>query len=66
MEESGFNDAFGFVEIDADCDLGLMPELEKEFRALRQPGERAGRVRGDHRDGSPHDAMKCLANRPIT
>ena len=38
MEESGFNDAFGFVEIDADCDLGLMPELEKEFRALRQPG----------------------------
>ena len=38
MEESRFNDAFGFVEIDADCDLGLMPELEKEFRALRQPG----------------------------
>ena len=38
MKASRFNSSFGFVEIDDDCELGLMPELEKEFLALKEDG----------------------------
>lgn len=34
MSESKFNDYFGYVEFDEDCDLSKMEEIEKEFHAL--------------------------------
>lgn len=34
MSESRFNDHFGYIELDSDCDLSKVEELEKEFRAL--------------------------------
>lgn len=35
MEESGFNDFFGYVEFDEECDLLKIREIELEFRALQ-------------------------------
>lgn len=35
MESSHFNDYFGYVEFDEQCDLQKLEELEKEFRALQ-------------------------------
>ena len=34
MANSGFNDYFGYVEFDADCDLSLVRELHWEYQAL--------------------------------
>jgi hypothetical protein len=34
MGKSGFNDFFGYVEFDEECDLGKVTEIEREFRAL--------------------------------
>lgn len=34
MKESGFNDFFGYVEFDEECELAKMEEIEKEFRQL--------------------------------
>lgn len=35
MKESGFNDFFGYVEFDEECDLLKVREIELEFRALQ-------------------------------
>ena len=34
MAKSRFNQYFGYVELDEDCDLELVPVLEKEYEAL--------------------------------
>lgn len=34
MKNSSFNDFFGYVEFDAECDLNKVAEIEKEFKAL--------------------------------
>lgn len=34
MEKSGFLDYFGYFEIDEDCDISSVREIEKEFRAI--------------------------------
>lgn len=34
MRRSGFNDYFGYVEFDEDCDLKLMQELYREYNAF--------------------------------
>lgn len=34
MKNSGFNDFFGYVEFDEECELEKMKEIEREFRAL--------------------------------
>lgn len=36
MENSGFNEFFGYVEFDEECDLNSIAEIEKEFRALQE------------------------------
>lgn len=36
MSKSGFNDFFGYVEFDEECDLKKMAEIEKEFRVLQK------------------------------
>lgn len=35
MEKSSFNNYFGYVEFDAECDLKKIVEIEKEFKALQ-------------------------------
>lgn len=35
MEKSSFNNYFGYVEFDAECDLEKISEIEKEFKALQ-------------------------------
>lgn len=34
MSRSGFNEYFGYVEFDEECDLALMDELYKEYQAI--------------------------------
>jgi len=34
MKKSGFLDYFGYVEIDEDCDISAVREIEKEFHAI--------------------------------
>lgn len=36
MRRSGFNQYFGYVEFDEECDLNLMKELYKEFQAFAE------------------------------
>lgn len=36
MSNSGFNDYFGYIEFDEECDLKALAEIEKEFRALQK------------------------------
>lgn len=69
MARSGFNDYFGYVEFDEECDLRLMTELAKEYRAVakeigldRHP-EVSLRFRklGQHKaSGLYYYTLKCL------
>ncbi len=69
MAKSGFNDFFGYVEFDEECDLQLLEEIEKEFRAvaaevglLRNP-EVSLRFRklGQHKaSGLYYNRLKCI------
>lgn len=69
MARSGFNDFFGYVEFDEECDLRLMTELAKEYRAVareigldRHP-EVSLRFRklGQHKaSGLYYYTLKCL------
>ena len=36
MASSGFNNYFGYVEFDEECDLRLLPELYREYEALAE------------------------------
>ena len=36
MASSGFNNYFGYVEFDEECDLKLLPELYREYEALAE------------------------------
>lgn len=69
MAASGFNQYFDYVELDEDCDLSKVPELEKEFRALAtylnwgKKEEVSLRFRrlGNHKaSGLYYPALKCL------
>lgn len=69
MAESKFNNFFGYVEIDADCELQKVEELELEFRALAKElcldkGEDVSlrfRKLGNHKaTGLYYPVLKCL------
>lgn len=69
MAESKFNNFFGYVEIDADCELQKVEELELEFRALAKElcldkGEDVSlrfRKLGNHKaSGLYYPFLKCL------
>jgi hypothetical protein len=71
MTKSGFNDFFGYVEFDEECDLKSLAEIEKEFRALQNrifhQNERKEEVSlrfrklGRHRaSGLYFPTLKCL------
>lgn len=71
MQNSSFNETFGFVEIDAECDLNLIREIEREFLALKEDGflkeqdckSIAIRFRKLHRyraDGLYFPGLRCL------
>lgn len=72
MAESEFNRYFGYVEIDADCDLKAVTEISKEFIALNRNcfGERkfkTGAIRfrklGRHRaSGLFIPSLNCLCD----
>ena len=69
MSRSGFNDYFGYVEFDEECDLKLMEELYREYRAfamelgLNRYPEVSLRFRklGNHKaSGLYYYLLKCL------
>lgn len=69
MAESKFNTFFGYVEIDSDCELQKVEELELEFRALAKElcldkGEDVSlrfRKLGNHKaTGLYYPVLKCL------
>lgn len=69
MENSKFNRYFGYVEFDEECDLHLMEELSREYRALanelglRKHAEVSVRFRklGHHKaSGLYYPGLKCL------
>lgn len=69
MKESGFNDFFGYVEFDEECELSKVQEIELEFRAMqsifhqKKHEEVSLRFRklGNHRaTGLYFPVLKCL------
>ena len=69
MERSGFNNYFGYVEFDEECDLSLMEELYREYDAfarelsIRKFPEVSLRFRklGNHKaSGLYYYILKCL------
>ena len=69
MEKSNWNNHFGYVEFDQDCDLALIEELEKEFGAIAgkfswdKEEEVSLRFRrlGNHKAaGLYYSALKCI------
>lgn len=69
MSQSGFNEYFGYVEFDEECDLSLMEELYREYRAfavelgIQKYPEVSLRFRklGNHKaSGLYYYILKCL------
>lgn len=69
MSKSGFNEYFGYVEFDEECDLALMEELYREYRAfakelgIQKYPEVSLRFRklGNHKaSGLYYYILKCL------
>lgn len=69
MSRSGFNNYFGYVEFDEECDLPLMEELYKEYRAFAEELELGEypevslrfRKLGNHKaSGLYYYILKCL------
>ena len=69
MRQSGFNDYFGYVEIDEDCDLSLMPDLYREYRALcevvgipsyKDASLRFRKLGNHHASGLYYPTLACL------
>lgn len=69
MRQSGFNEYFGYVEIDEDCDLALMPDLYREYRALcevvgipsyKDVSLRFRKLGNHHASGLYYPTLACL------
>lgn len=69
MRQSGFNEYFGYVEIDEDCDLSLMPDLYREYRALcevvgipsyKDASLRFRKLGNHHASGLYYPTLACL------
>lgn len=69
MARSGFNNYYGYVEYDEDCDLDLLPELYREYQALcevvgipayKDASLRFRKLGNHHASGLYYPTLACL------